>query len=217
MTDKDFLRISETYLSLQGEGSHVGLPCFFIRLAVCDIRCVWCDTPQALGTGPERSMQELLSEIPDQVRLVQITGGEPLVQIGRLLGFFEKLRAASKKILLETGGHRSLAEVPDYVHIVMDIKLPASGQAHHDFASNLQYLKPTDEIKFVIADRNDFEAALNWIRKHDLERVCGLLFSPVWGSVQAADLAKWILEESIDARMQVQLHKIIWGANAAGV
>jgi 7-carboxy-7-deazaguanine synthase len=217
MSQDKNIRIIETYLSVQGEGMHAGLPCFFIRTAVCDIRCSWCDTPQALGNGPSISFEELLARVPTSVRLIQITGGEPLVQKDQVITLCEALHARGKKILLETGGHRSLDGIPDYVHIVMDIKLPGSGQAHHPFEKNFEWLKKSDEIKFVIQDRIDFDAALSWIRSHNLENACHLLLSPVWGSVAPATLTQWLLEENIDARMQIQLHKIIWGANATGV
>jgi len=212
-----FLKVIETYLSLQGEGSHAGLPCFFIRTAVCDLRCIWCDTPHSWTGGEWMSQDAVLNLVPDHIRLVQMTGGEPLLQKDRVIELCEAWHMQGKKTLLETGGHRSLEGLPSYIHIVMDIKLPSSGEAHHPFEVNLQFLKPTDEIKFVIENRQDFDAALNWIRTHNLTRVCGLLFSPVWGKQSLQDLAAWTLEEKIDARMQVQLHKIVWGESATGV
>ena len=212
-----FLKVIETYLSLQGEGAHAGLPCFFVRTAVCDLRCSWCDTPQSWTGGTWMTRDEALASVPDHVRLVQLTGGEPMLQAERVIDLSEEWHRRGKKILLETGGHRSLEGLPSHVHIVMDIKLPSSGEAHHSFADNLRYLKKSDEIKFVIADRQDFEAALVWIRDHKLESVCELLLSPVWGRQNLADLARWTLEEKIDARMQVQLHKIVWGESATGV
>lgn len=214
-----FLRVFESYTSIQGEGAHSGLPCHFIRTGVCDIRCTWCDTPQALASGEFWSKEKILAAIPGWVRLVQITGGEPLIQKSSVIELATVLAAEPlrKKVLLETGGHRSLEGLPESVHIVMDIKLPASGEDHHPFEKNFQFLKPTDEIKFVIKDRPDFDRAVNWIRTHDLEHVCELLLSPVWGAVKLDDLVSWTLQESIDARVQTQLHKIIWGADAVGV
>ncbi len=218
-TTTRFLKYAELYLSLQGEGKHSGLPCFFIRTAVCDLRCRWCDTPEALSGGEWISRDEILSAVPDHVELVQITGGEPLVQKDRIIELIEILSAAPhhKKVLLETGGHRSLAGLPESAHIVMDIKLPASGEGRHDFAANFQYLKREDEIKFVVADRNDFERAERWIREYRLEDVCDLLFSPAWDQLSLNDLAQWILDAKLRARLQTQLHKHAWGGEATGV
>jgi 7-carboxy-7-deazaguanine synthase len=191
------LKCQERYASLQGEGSHAGLPCYFIRTSVCDLRCRWCDTPEALqGVGASRlDIYKIAREIPPWIRLVQITGGEPMLQRDAVIALIDLLTRPpfEKKVLLETGGHRSLAGLPESAHIVMDIKLPGSGEATHDFASNLQYLKPTDEIKFVIADRRDFDAALEWIREFRLAELCGLLFSPVWGEQPLQDLSAWIM------------------------
>lgn len=212
-----YLKVIETYLSLQGEGSHAGLPCFFIRTAVCDLRCRWCDTPHSWTGGSWVSKESLVSLVPSHVRLVQITGGEPLLQRDRVIDLCLEFHGMGKKILLETGGHRSLEGLPASVHIVMDIKLPSSGETEHPFEANLSHMKPTDEIKFVIADRNDFEAAVQWIRRLALDRRFQVLLSPVWGALMLADLAAWTLEEKIDARMQVQLHKIVWGESATGV
>lgn len=217
----DRIRIAELYHSLQGEGAHMGLPCFFIRTAGCDLRCSWCDTPAALETGSGRwlSFAEILAEVPDYVGLVQLTGGEPLLQEDRLLALIERLSAPpyEKKILLETGGHKSLARIPAGVHIVMDVKLPGSGEADRDYAANFAHLKPTDEIKFVLTDRADFDAAREWIRAHELDRRFQLLFSPVWGRVELCDLAAWLLETETCGRLQTQLHKHIWGPRATGV
>lgn len=215
-TDR-FLKVMETYLSLQGEGLHAGLPCFFVRTAVCDLRCSWCDTPQSWTGGHWMARSEVLNAVPDHVHLVQLTGGEPLLQLNRVIDLSDEWHRRGKKTLLETGGHRLLEGLPDHVHIVMDIKLPSSGESHHPFADNLPFLKKSDEIKFVVQDRIDFEAALGWIRGHKLESICQLLISPVWGKINLADLARWILEEKIDARMQVQLHKLVWGESATGV
>jgi 7-carboxy-7-deazaguanine synthase len=219
--DSVALKCQERYASLQGEGAHLGMPCYFIRTSVCDLRCRWCDTPEALtGLGAVRlDIAELAREIPEWIKLVQITGGEPMLQRDGVIALIELLTGAphSKKVLLETGGHRSLAGLPSQTHVVMDIKLPGSGEAAHDFAANLKHLKSTDEIKFVIADRRDFDAALEWIREFRLAELCDLLFSPVWGELALADLAAWILESQAPVRLQTQLHKHIWGGAARGV
>ena len=214
-----FLQYAELYSSLQGEGMHSGLPCFFIRTAICDIRCKWCDTPYALTKGLWISLDELLSQIPTHISLVQITGGEPLVQKKNIITLIEILTSTpyNKKVLLETGGHRSLNGLPKQVHIVMDIKLPSSGEENYDFAANFPYLKPHDEIKFVIQDLEDFKTAEKWISKYDLQNKCNLLFSPVWEQLPLADLAQWILEAKLDVRMQAQIHKVIWPKKDRGV
>ena len=216
---KKFLQYAELYSSIQGEGIHSGLPCYFIRTAVCDIRCRWCDTPQALSKGKWIDMEGLLKNIPKHIGLVQITGGEPLVQRDSIIFLIQSLKEAPfhKKVLLETGGHRSLAGIPKETHIVMDIKLPSSGEGSHDFAKNFSYLKKSDEIKFVVQDRNDFNRALQWIEKFQLEEKCHLLFSPLWAELDPEKLVQWLMEAKLRARMQVQLHKVIWGSQAQGV
>lgn len=212
-----FLSIIEMYTSLQGEGEHTGLPCFFIRTAGCDLRCTWCDTPYSWNGGKWASLSEILNSIPYSIDLIQITGGEPLLQRERVVELSHELHVLEKKILLETGGHRSLAGLPDYIHIVMDVKLPGSGEEHYNFSDNIQYLKKTDEVKFVIADRTDFESALHFIKLHSLERIARILISPVHGKIKPEELAKWTLDSKLKARMQLQLHKYIWGAEARSV
>lgn len=220
---KKFLQISELYTSLQGEGLHSGLPCFFIRTAVCDIRCQWCDTPHALGKGHWMSKNELFAQLPQHIPLIQITGGEPLVQKENIIQLIQallvtpKYKNQEKKVILETGGHRPLGGIPVKTHIVMDIKLSASGESHHDFGANLKYLKHSDEIKFVVQDQQDFIKACEWIREYNLEKVCNLLFSSVWGKLPLSKLAEWVLEANLQARIQTQLHKVIWGSDAKQV
>lgn len=214
----EFLNFSESYLSVQGEGLHSGLLCYFIRTAVCDLRCTWCDTLDALSGGFWVSKSDILAEIPEEVELVQITGGEPLIQAEAIQELCVDLSNPpyNKKVLLETGGHRSLKGLPRSVHIVMDIKLPGSGEAKHDFMQNLKYLKYTDEIKFVIADRADYDAAVVLNQKHALNTKFQVLFSVVWGQLSLSDLAEWMIKDQLDVRLQTQLHKHIWG-NRTGV
>lgn len=216
--EERFLRVAEHYSSLQGEGVHAGLPCYFVRTAGCDLRCSWCDTPEALEATSGRwyGREELLAVIPVSARLVQITGGEPLLQRSGVLELCATLVAGDTRVLLETGGHRSLEGIPTAVHIVMDIKLPGSREADHDFERNLALLKTTDEIKFVVADPEDFRVAMTWVSRFSLERF-GLLFSPVWGSLEPAALARLVLEAGVWGRMQLQQHKFIWGSEARGV
>lgn len=211
------LRLTETFLSLQGEGIHAGLPCFFVRTSGCNLRCHWCDTDYAFTGGEKIPVDEILHRLPATVSLVQITGGEPLLQEEEVCMLIEELHARGKKVLLETGGHISIERVPRQTHIVIDIKLPGSGESHHDFAANLPFLKSTDEIKFVIADRTDYEAAVRWIREHHVEAVAELLFSPVFGRIAPAELASWVLADGLPVRMQLQQHKYIWSPTARGV
>lgn len=214
-----YLRLHERYLSLQGEGAHSGLPCYFIRFGGCDLRCHWCDTPAALSGGVWHSREQILAELPDGVALVQITGGEPLLQRESLVDLIRTLVGPGygRKVILETGGHRSLAGLPPETHIVMDIKLPGSGETDHPFQENLDHLKSSDEIKFVVANRNDFAVALRWIEDYSLDRRFQLLVSPVWGAIELSTLARWILESGHQIRLQTQLHKHIWGPEASGV
>ena len=214
-----FLRYAEMYASVQGEGAHAGLPCFFVRTGGCDLRCRWCDTPDALSGGEWISLDGILKAIPPHITLVQITGGEPLLQRDRIVALAGVLSVApyNKKILLETGGHCSLAGLPQNVHIVMDVKLPASGESDHDFAANFEFLKNTVEIKFVVADRGDFDAAQEWIEEYRLSERFQVLLSPAWGRVALSDLAAWMMEARLSVRLQTQLHKHIWGGEAHGV
>lgn len=218
---KEFLRIAELYTSIQGEGIYSGTPCFFIRTAGCDLRCRWCDTPEfiASSSGKWFSQDKLLDLIPGHIPIILITGGEPLLQEKNTLLLIQSLHDnfPQKKILLETAGHRSLSKIPPYVHIVMDIKMPGSGEGLHDFETNLQYLKPTDEIKFVIQDKNDFDSAVRFIELHKIENCCVLFFSPVPDTVELKLLAEWIIQSELNVRIQIQLHKIIWGKDAKGV
>ena len=177
-----------------------------------------------MGKGRWISLPDLLNQIPPHVALVQITGGEPLLQKKSIIRLTQALTAAApaalmpKKVLLETGGHRSLADLPAQIHIVMDIKLPASGEARHDFAANFPYLKRSDEIKFVVQNKSDFAKAAEWVREYKLDEVCNLLFAAVWGRLSLAELARWVLDARLPhARVQTQLHKLIWGAQAQRV
>jgi 7-carboxy-7-deazaguanine synthase len=212
----DMLRLTETFLSLQGEGEHAGLLCYFIRTAGCDLRCRWCDTDYSWTGGVKHSLDDIVAGIPDGVTLVQITGGEPLLQRDAVIELMKRL-LPGYRVLLETGGHRSIKGLPQEVHIVLDIKLPGSNEAHHDFAANLPFLKSSDEIKFVISNREDYEAARFWMAEHCLHQICKVLVSPVFGEIAPSDLAGWVIEDRLPVRMQLQQHKLIWGANRRGV
>lgn len=212
------LTVSEVYLSVQGESTHVGRPCVFVRLAACDLRCVWCDTPYAFTGGRKRSVDDVAAEVEQSgCRLVEITGGEPLLQ-DDVYELMARLLGAGHEVLLETGGHLPTDRVPEGVVIILDVKCPGSGEAGRMHWPNLDRLGPRDEVKFVVADRADFDYARDVVRRHDLNaRAAAVLFSPVHGALAPADLARWILDEGLDVRLQLQAHKYIWGAEARGV
>jgi 7-carboxy-7-deazaguanine synthase len=211
------LKIYEIYTSLQGEGSRMGLACTLVRLVGCDLRCRWCDTAYAFHGGRWMTIDEILAEV-DRLgcRLVEITGGEPLLQ-ERVHVLIAALLERDYEVLLETGGHRDLAPVDRRVVRIMDLKAPGSGESDRNLWSNLECLVPQDEVKIVIADRADYEWARAIVRDHDLASRAHVLFSPVHGAVDPADLAAWILADRLPVRMQLQLHKLLWGAEARGV
>jgi 7-carboxy-7-deazaguanine synthase len=212
------LTISEIYLSIQGESTHVGRPMVFVRLAACDLRCSWCDTPYAFTGGRKQSIEDVVAEVEKRgARAVEITGGEPLLQAD-VYPLMEQLVARGYDVLLETGGHVPIDKVPDPVVAIVDVKCPASGESHRMHWPNLEELSPHDEVKFVIQDRADFDYAVDVVRRHDLTaRVAAVLFSPVHGVLPPAELAKWILESGLPVRLQLQAHKYIWSPEARGV
>ena len=212
------LTINEIFLSIQGESTFAGRPCVFVRLTACDLRCSWCDTQYAFYEGRKVSVEEVIREV-DAFRcpLVEVTGGEPLLQ-DDVYPLMTGLQASGKTVLLETGGHRSLGGVPVGVVKVMDIKCPGSGEADRNDWSNIERLTSDDEVKFVIKDRRDYEYARDAVVRHDLDRRCHVvLFSPVHGMLDPRELAAWILVDELPGRLQLQMHKYIWGADAKGV
>jgi 7-carboxy-7-deazaguanine synthase len=212
------LVVYEIYASLQGESTYTGVPCAFVRLAACDLRCEWCDTPYAFTGGRKMSIDEIVAAVRDLgVPLVELTGGEPLLQ-KETPALMQALIDAGHKVLLETGGHRPIDDVPDDVVTILDVKCPGSGEAGKMHWPNLDQLSRTDEVKFVITDRADFDYAVDVVRRHDLTaRVGAVLFSPVHGVLEPAALAAWILESRLPIRLQLQAHKYIWGVEARGV
>ena len=212
------LTVFEIYASIQGESTHAGRPCTFVRLAACDLRCVWCDTPYAFTGGTRMSIDDVVSEV-DRIGMpvVEITGGEPLLQ-AEAPALMARLLDRGYTVLLETGGHRPLDQVPAAVIKIVDVKCPGSGEAAKMHWPNLEALSPHDEVKFVIADRADFEFACDVVAKHGLaSRVAAVLFSPVHGALAPDELARWILESRVPARLQIQAHKYIWSPEARGV
>ena len=219
------LLIHEIYRSIQGESTFAGLPCVFVRLAACDARCVWCDTPHAFNQGSLASIDDVLSRVLEyRCPLVEITGGEPLLQQEVFL-LMTRLADRGLTVLLETSGAHDLGPVDPRVHIIMDLKCPDSGESAGNRWSNLDLLKPTDQIKFVVASKADFDWTVRTIRAYDLDRRFTLLLSPVFSAppnskaptIQPAELAQWLLESGVPARLQLQLHKLIWDPQARGV
>lgn len=211
------LKINEIFYSIQGESTHAGRPCVFIRLTYCNLRCTYCDTTYAFFEGREMTIEEIVKEVKSyQCPLVEITGGEPLIQknAGRLM---QNLADQGFEILLETAGHMDISTVDQRVKIIMDLKCPSSGESSKILWRNLDHLKPLDEIKFVISDRTDFDWAVETLNNYDLHKKWIILFSPVEEKLEKQQLAEWILQCRLPVRMQVQMHKIIWGADKRGV
>lgn len=211
------LVIHELYRSLQGEGAYSGWPCTFVRLTACHLRCRYCDTPHAFREGQPLALEEVVAQtLATGDRLVEITGGEPLLQ-SEVLPLMTRLADAGRTVLLETSGALDIRPVDARVHIILDLKTPGSGEVAANLWSNLDALKPTDEVKFVVCDRGDFDWAAAVIRQHDLTDRGPVVFSPAHDRVTPQQLAAWILESGLDARLQIQLHKLLWGAHTRGV
>ncbi len=211
------LKVCETFLSLLGESTHAGRPAFFIRLTGCNLRCRYCDTPYAYEEGREMGLAELAALAESAPgRLVLVTGGEPLLQDGtlHLLG---RLADAGLTVLLETNGSLSIREVDPRVRRILDVKCPGSGMSAHNRWDNLAALSPRDEVKFVITGREDFLWAVEVIREHRLAGLAPLLISPVFGGVDPKEAAAWILESGLPLRLNLQLHKYLWGPDVRGV
>jgi 7-carboxy-7-deazaguanine synthase len=212
------LTINEIFYSVQGESSYAGRPCVFVRLTACDLRCSWCDTPYAFHEGTKRSLDSVLAEV-DAYRcpLVEVTGGEPLLQ-AEVYPLLESLLARGRTVLLETGGHRSTARVPTGVVTILDVKCPGSGESEKNDWSNLARLQPHDEVKFVIKDRTDYEYAREIVARHELAgRAAAVHVSPVHGVMDARTLSEWVLADDLPVRVQLQLHKYIWDPATRGV
>jgi len=212
------LTVNEIFHSIQGESTRAGDRCVFVRLTGCDLRCSWCDTPYAFHEGRRMSTDEVLSAVEGyQCPLVEITGGEPLLQEG-VYELMDRLLAAGHTVMLETGGHRPIARVPAAVLKIVDVKCPASGESAKNDWDNLDRLAPHDEVKFVIQDRADYEFARAIVARYDLTaRAAAVLFSPVHGVLEPQTLAEWVLGDRLPVRVQLQLHKFIWHPSTRGV
>jgi 7-carboxy-7-deazaguanine synthase len=210
--------VNEVFYSVQGESSYAGQPCVFVRLTACDLRCSWCDTPYSFHEGGKRDLDELLRQVDAfGCPLVEVTGGEPLLQEA-VYPLMEGLLARGKTVLLETGGHRSTERVPASVVTILDVKCPGSGEAHRMEWTNLDRLRPHDEVKFVIKDRADYDYAVDVMTRFDLAaRAAAIHFSPVHGVMDLRQLSEWVLADRLPVRVQVQLHKYIWDPATRGV
>jgi 7-carboxy-7-deazaguanine synthase len=212
------LSINEIFYSIQGESTYAGKPCVFVRLAGCDLRCTWCDTAYAFNDGQKMSVDDVLQQVDRYGSpLVEVTGGEPLLQ-DDVYPLMERLLDSGRTVLLETGGQIDVSRVPGGVVKVLDVKCPASGESEKVEWRNIDRLGSRDQVKFVIQDRADYEFARDILTRHALDRRCAaVLFSPVHGVLDPKDLSAWILEDRLPVRLQLQIHKHIWGPDVRGV
>jgi 7-carboxy-7-deazaguanine synthase len=217
------VRVTEIFYSIQGESTWAGVPCTFVRLTGCPLRCVWCDTAYAFHGGTRMSFDESVAQVrayPTDV--VEVTGGEPLAH-APAYALVQRLLDEGYTVLVETSGAFDVAPLDPRVHKIMDLKCPGSGESHRNLWENLEHLTERDEIKFVVKDRADYEWAREIIRSRGLDArvragtLRALLVSPVWGDIDLEELAGWILEDAIPVRLQVQLHKLVWGPARTGV
>jgi 7-carboxy-7-deazaguanine synthase len=218
-----YLRVTEIFHSIQGESTWAGLPCAFVRLTGCPLRCVWCDTEYSFFGGEKLSLEEILRRVEEMgTELVEITGGEPLIHPNAFV-LAGELLDRGHTVLVETSGAVDVGPLDPRAHKIMDLKCPGSGEVEKNLWSNLQHLTERDEVKFVVKDRADYEWTREVIRARGLdERVRdgslrALLVSPAWGEIDLRELASWILEDGLPVRFQLQLHKLIWDPNAKGV
>jgi 7-carboxy-7-deazaguanine synthase len=218
VTKEDTLVIHEIYTSIQGESTFAGLPCTFVRTTGCNLRCTWCDTPQAFHGGTRMQRSDVLSRaLSFGTTLVEVTGGEPLLQPG-VLPLMAELCDAGRTVLVETSGEADVAPVDRRVHKIMDLKCPGSGESHRNRWDNLDFIRSSDEIKFVLADRTDYEWMRATVRERSLpKRTPNLLASTVFGKLAPRQLVAWVLEDRLPVRVQLQMHKYVWSADATGV
>lgn len=212
------LTVNEIFHSIQGESTRAGRACVFVRLTACDLRCSWCDTPYAFYEGRKQSVDEVVDAVERfGCDLVEITGGEPLLQAD-VYPLMNRLLASGRTVMLETGGHRSIDRVPPAVVKIVDVKCPGSGESEKNEWSNLGRLAPHDEVKFVVAHRADYDFAREVIARHDLSNRCAaVLISPVHAVMDPRVLSEWMLADRLPARLQLQLHKFIWPPDTRGV
>jgi 7-carboxy-7-deazaguanine synthase len=212
------LTINEIFHSIQGESTHAGRPCVFVRLTACDLRCSWCDTPYSFYEGRKQTVDEVLTAVDAyDCPLVEITGGEPLLQED-VYELMARLLAGGRTVMLETGGHRPIDRVPPEVVKIVDVKCPGSGESARNEWKNLERLALHDEVKFVVKDRADYEFARDVLQRYGLTARCAaVLLSPVHGELDPKTLSEWMLADRLPARLQLQLHKFIWSPSTRGV
>ena len=211
------LKINEIYYSVQGESTHAGRPCIFIRLTYCNLRCSYCDTEYAFYDGKDMEITDIMSEIKRwDCNLVEVTGGEPLFQ-DECIDLLNELVNSNYEVMLETGGSLSISDVPKKVVKIVDFKCPSSGMVKKNLWSIVDDLQAHDEVKFVIGNREDFDWAKDRITEYSLDKICTLLFSPTFGEIDPQQIVEWILADNLPVRMQMQMHKMIWSPEEKGV
>ena len=211
------VKVNEIFYSIQGESTFAGRPCVLVRLTGCQMRCTWCDTEYSFHEGRWMRVDEVIEEVLAYgCPLAEVTGGEPLLQPGAHT-LMSGLCDRGLSVLLETGGGLDISGVDPRVRRIVDLKCPGSGEAANNHWPNVNELRSTDEVKFVLADRGDYEWARRAIREHRIDRRCAVHLSPVWGALEPAELAAWVLEDRLPARVSLQLHKALWGAEQRGV
>ena len=211
------LKINEIYYSVQGESTHSGRSCVFIRLTYCNLRCSYCDTEYAFYEGKDMDIGDIMSEIQQwDCNLVEVTGGEPLFQ-EECIDLLNELVNSKYEVMLETGGSISISDVPKNVIKIVDFKCPSSAMEKKNLWSNVDDLQPHDEVKFVIGNREDFDWAKDRITEYSLDKICTLLFSPTFGEIDPKQIVEWILADNLPVRMQMQMHKMLWNPDRQGV
>ena len=212
------LTINEIYESIQGESTWAGERCVFVRLTFCDLRCTYCDTEYAFYKGDKRPLSEIVAQVLAlDCPLIEITGGEPLLQ-KNVLPLMTALCDAGRTVLIETSGAHDISPIDARVHRIMDLKTPGSGESARNLMSNIPHLAKRDEVKFVIGSREDYEWSREQVRAHDLAARCGaVLFSPIFGRIEPRQIVEWILEDKLPVRFQLQMHKFIWDPKQKGV
>ena len=211
------LKVNEIYYSIQGESSYTGLPCIFIRLTYCNLRCTYCDSEYTFHDGNNMSINDILETIKQySCKLVEVTGGEPLVQ-KECITLLKKLVDLDYEVLLETSGSLTIKDVPKQVINIIDFKCPSSGMKKKNHWDNINYLKPNDEVKFIIEDREDYEWAKMKIRQYNLNKKSKILMSPSYNKIEEKEIVDWILKDNLNVKFQIQLHKIIWKDTDRGV
>ena len=211
------LKINEIYYSVQGESTHTGRPCIFIRLTYCNLRCSYCDTEYAFYEGKDMEISQIISEIQQwDCNLVEVTGGEPLFQ-EECIDLLHELINSNYEVMLETGGSLSISDVPKKVIKIVDFKCPSSKMEKKNLWSIVDDLQGHDEVKFVIGNREDFDWAKDKITEYSIDKICTLLFSPTFGEIDPQLIVEWILADNLPVRMQMQMHKMIWSPEEKGV